>query len=963
MGGRRRTLSLAILIVLAAGLSGVAAPALPAQADGPVWAAGSAPADRAGADGSAGMNPTGPGVPVVLVHGLTASGPAVWGDRDSDGKGLYGHLVRAGYEPGRTLLCFDYAEDPGADYRALAAVGLEGIVRQAMTAAGSTRVDIVTFGSGALVARYWVAACGGEDGPAPLRNLVMIAPPNHGQFQVDLLKILYHVDRLVDGGAAAVYPPGGRSAADLLAGPPAFAGEDAYVAARAGAYELLYGSYVLSTRLLGGSLSASSDRIPPGYEAWIAATYPDLVEELIYSAETSPVSDPFGLTRAYYELLSLRAGRQLHLARVVAATRLPSLPPLSELVSGDWRSALTGYLKQLLLEWGLARAGDLWRRERAGLGLTLGSLLTGFSVGSPALSRLVPEYLVFPADTPARTAGGLAPGRRVLCNWFLHAWREAEARARPGDSRYVTVAGSWPNLYGFAGLGVGPNDLVVETSSTLTEPHPPDVFVRRTGLFSVHRALARDLGVAGAVLATLAGPAVSRAGTLPAQSAPAEPASPAETGAGPSGAAAAAFGPASETGFGSASLWVPDYRTLPTDGPVTVEVRATDPGASGLADLQVLCWVASIEMGADGAPAAGSPPAPLVDLTLGARYAAGRTAVAPKSGETAGSDAVWGGPAVVREGVLTVGRPDPGKGLVLGVRLVPDPEAGPGHLTMTRYLERSARLPFSYSVIPGAAATGPGAVAGVDESVPGETASARTDSGSTGPGGAAAVGEDHDGASAGPAGPNEPGGEPSPVSDDRDGSGPDPDGQIPVEIVPTTEPPLINVVRVTKMTTRKREDRTYHDRWEWNFGDGETLVDDDPSNTRVTVIHTYRSEGDYTVRAVSVANDGQVLRELTWTAQAREGPTAGGMTFEFDGKPARFELKAEVSRPPHTRKQVIKAYPGWVFFVVWEKPGMFEVRGAVSVRQSYEFPERRLTIYNTYIVVVPVEVFVPGLTG
>ncbi|HCJ10153.1 MAG TPA: hypothetical protein DHW14_03165, partial [Clostridiales bacterium] len=104
---------------------------------------------------------TGLRVPVVLVHGFTAGGPRVWGDRSAEGRGLYGCLVRAGYVPGKTLFCSDYGDAPAADYTGLALVRLARVVSRALAASGADRVDIVTFGSGALVARYWVAAAGG----------------------------------------------------------------------------------------------------------------------------------------------------------------------------------------------------------------------------------------------------------------------------------------------------------------------------------------------------------------------------------------------------------------------------------------------------------------------------------------------------------------------------------------------------------------------------------------------------------------------------------------------------------------------------------------------------------------------------------------------------------------------------------------------------------------------------------
>jgi len=186
------------------------------------------------------------------------------------------------------------------------------------------------------------------------------------------------------------------------------------------------------------------------------------------------------------------------------------------------------------------------------------------------------------------------------------------------------------------------------------------------------------------------------------------------------------------------------------------------------------------------------------------------------------------------------------------------------------------------------------------------------------------------------------------------------------------------VIRVTKMTTTKHESRVFHARWEWDFGDGEQHTDHDPSHTLVDVVHTYMGAGTYAARAVSWANDGRLLRELTWNVEVEAGQA---VAFEAEtivepvvdivlsgpqkwvtGRPARFQVTVEVSWPPRTRRQVLRAYPGWLFDVVWEKPGAFEVRAAVNVRQSYEFPERRLTVSNTYIMIVPIEIFTPGLT-
>ncbi|HCJ11131.1 MAG TPA: hypothetical protein DHW14_08235, partial [Clostridiales bacterium] len=432
-----------------------------------------------------------------------------------------------------------------------------------------------------------------------------------------------------------------------------------------------------------------------------------------------------------------------------------------------------------------------------------------------------------------------------------------------------------------------------------------------------------------------------------------------------------------------ACLWRPEYRVLPepaAGGPRggaavrTLEVRTMDPVWCGLEGLEVRAWVGVVEVGPDGTPLPGEVPAPVsfleFDRGQGAASAPARAPVSP------------GGPLTGR---AELAPPPPGTALVLGVRLVPDPAAGPGYLTMARYLGLATEIPFSYTVTPGRPG-GPATAVGEAEGGPEGGEDVVVDA-PGGPQEEARAGPGDDGSHVPEGRPDEaPGGEPGQGTGSPAGSVGSPSGA-EVEIVPTPEPPpLVNVIRVTKMTTRKRERRVYHARWEWDFGDGERWVDDDPRHTKVTVTHTYDIPGTYTVRAVSLANDGRLLRELSWTVEAgRDGPdgTGEGFSFTFEaetvvepevvlrldgpvkwitGRPARFVLTAQVSRPPHTRRQVIRAYPGWSFDVVWEKPGRFEVRAAVTVRQSYEFPERRLTLWNTYVVVTKVEVFVPGLT-
>jgi len=899
-----------------------------------------------------------PSVPLVLIHGATCGGPEVWGDRRPGARGLYGRLLAAGYQPGRTLFTYDYAGGASVDYAMLAEVGLDRIVSGALEAAGTDVVDIVTFGTGALAARYWVACRAPGGGPAPLRNLVMVAPPNHGQFQADLLKVLYHTDRLVrqpPAGAAGEAAGGGAPAgvaggsAESFPDPPPFTTEDAYVSRRARDYQRLYGEYVLEARLLGDSA------VVPGYDSWLSAERPTLVQSCIYGAETQPSPAGPGLTRAYYEILSLRVGRQLYLARVASAARVPPLPPLEELLSEKWRSELLSYLKTLLLDWGLPKAGRLWTEHRAGFGLSLGEMLTGLEPQSAAVSRLVPTFLAFPGPgaTPCLVE---APRRPVLTNGFLFDWERREAAARPAGSRYVAIAGSSPGPLGLTGLDVGPNDLVIEAASALTEPAAPDTFLLGTGLLWNHRLLPRNPRVASAVLAALnespRGYAEAASGAVGA--------GPVRSGTGTAGLWQPAYAVLADAGGSSVEPREPMEPEEPTDGSgavpaastvMKVDVAVGDPASAELDGLEARVWVAWADGPGSGAPP-GRAPVPVQTVVL-------------KPARGAGSD------TGVLVGQLTVPSPAPGHRLVLGVRLVPAAQPGRGFLVMGRYLGRQPLVPFSFSV-----------------SVSPESGEESGETGAEGDG-------PPSGAGAEPA--QEPGAEPGPDSGSPAGSGDDPTAAGRAEIVPTPKPPLIDVVRVTKLTTDKREDRTFHAGWEWDFGDGERWSDSDPSHTKVTVRHTFTTPGTYRVAALSLGPDGKTLRELHWEVKAARdgsgavlaapgGPAAvdaDGMTFSFEaetivepvvtlslegprkwvtGKPARFTLRADVSWPPRTRRQVLKAYPGWSFDVVWEKPGRFEVRAAVTVKQSYEFPDQRITVYNTYVTVRTVEVLTPGLT-
>ncbi|MHB8946697.1 MAG: hypothetical protein ACYC6I_09235, partial [Bacillota bacterium] len=74
------------------------------------------------------------------------------------------------------------------------------------------------------------------------------------------------------------------------------------------------------------------------------------------------------------------------------------------------------------------------------------------------------------------------------------------------------------------------------------------------------------------------------------------------------------------------------------------------------------------------------------------------------------------------------------------------------------------------------------------------------------------------------------------------------------------------------------------------------------------------------------------------------------------GKPAEFRVTAEVDDPPYSENKVVSIDPGPIFFVIWERPGTFDVSAAVTVRLSYRFPERSVFVVDTYVEKVEVQV-------
>jgi triacylglycerol lipase len=103
--------------------------------------------------------------PVVLLHGIT-------GDRTISWPVLGPALARDGY----CVFAVDYGQR-GTQPMEQSAPGIAAFVDAVLAATGATKVAIVGYSEGGLIARYYLRFLGGV---SKVSELVGIAPPNHG---------------------------------------------------------------------------------------------------------------------------------------------------------------------------------------------------------------------------------------------------------------------------------------------------------------------------------------------------------------------------------------------------------------------------------------------------------------------------------------------------------------------------------------------------------------------------------------------------------------------------------------------------------------------------------------------------------------------------------------------------------------------------------------------------------------
>ena len=203
------------------------------------------------------------------------------------------------------------------------------------------------------------------------------------------------------------------------------------------------------------------------------------------------------------------------------------------------------------------------------------------------------------------------------------------------------------------------------------------------------------------------------------------------------------------------------------------------------------------------------------------------------------------------------------------------------------------------------------------------------------------------------------------VPESPDGSGPD------------LGYPLIRMVNRSKRTTHKEPKETYHEYWLLDFGDGTTQRID--ANCDLTISHSFPKPGQFEVVAESYCGDRKLLRR-TWSVVVKGPDDAtrsfscssvarvvgsldlGGPIMWVTGKPAVYAADFRIEAPDNVEVVSVKFDPGPKFAVVWERAGDFHVTCAATVTLRYLLEDATVSVENTYVRDVTVEVLTTGVT-
>lgn len=893
---------------------------------------------------------------VVLIPGPGGLGEDVW--HPDEGGGLYRALTGAGFTPGDDLFAL-----PGGytDFTAAAENDLAPLMEELGRRRPITRVDFITHSAGVLTARYYIDTAGG--GAPPVGQIIAIAPPSRGSWLADTVRasafrraMLEHVLRR----------SGGRIGANRLRAGGGSPGEMELVASLFDAVYPTYRKYLLRGRFLPtGS--------PQPFGEWLSLSDPALARDLAdplppfgAGALPAPGVDPPGpgrdLSTAYYTRTALDAA-----GYVFQQTR-PVYEVLAEqwwtgiVVTGEWTTTLAIWLTERAARLGFHLAGRevsrVWQ-EAVGRGFTA---LSGVEPLDDGLRRLVAENVAGAGSGPAAQVLGAGGDAGLPGNVWLAGWNSTRSQQSRGV-RTVYIAGAV--LPADSALAAGPmeGDGVVALGDAFLAGDADDEWhIVGGGMAAGHGALPRHKDVVAAVIRALqwdmapgtpGGPAAPRDATpagrgggigwsarLQASDAvPAYARVPAAPGSarpdlgqaghpgGAGGAAGGARGPAeglllrAAVPPGSPGAWLWAWLTEPGGARRKVDIGHLSPGETRFIALE---------------PGSGPDP---VRITVGVRHhrGGGPRWLPPRTG--AAHSRMAKTTATVELSLEPAGAARPGEVVPL--------QAGPP----------SAALP-----------------GGGPPPEPSRTAAApaRGEKASQPPPG-------HHGT---PGPPSRPSGEVPPAANPpaagpgrADGGG---DHGQPGE-------PVIAVTRRSKQTARLKRFMPEHSYWEWHV-DGAIVHRDLAGGTEGYFTYRFAAPGTRAVKARSIAADGTVLREKLWSVPVSAAESSSGREWEFiahaprapairmeldgpvmwvTGRPARFQVKAEVEAPDYGRVVETGFDPGSAFQVIWARPGTgFPVEAAVYAVVRYDFPDGgTLTMRFTETAAAEVEVLALGGGG
>lgn len=892
--------------------------------------------DLSGEPAQAASGLTGGRVPVILVHGLRGSGESTWGQPEYPGdqpKGMYLSLCRSGYEPGKTLFVCDYEEDNLGDFREIARRFLVPAIDRALQASGLARVDLVCRSMGGLVGRAYVSS---PDYRGDIRTLVMIATPSRGSFGAGIVKAAEMTElqeQLRHRGAVHELPLERPELPRKDRLDVKFTNEVEYVSRQAlKVWEPVFNHYYATAWLLAEA-AGGGRRQPPDFFRWLAEEFPEPYVELIKDGQRPPLSpayEPAGpgsfvlaapgpgesLTVAYYNLLAVQTARRNFFAGLrsePSEATTPGVPGQSLL------ERVVGWFQRVIGE----RLGAWARKSGQGLLLWAMDHLAGLDPRGRAADCLIEEYAglsvggPLAVDTGGQQAvtryGGAVGQPSVVGNYYLKTWNDYDAGRReaegaqaisvaadgfPAGVRYVSLAGQIPNVWSAWWPDVGPNDVIVETSSTFLPLEDNDVYGLYASLVTTNHSW---LGGGGKCYKDLVSALTDY---YPVQ---------------------ASFGPKYTPGRSKLVEYTRQGRaTATTYRPTYLELKLP---ASGQARVELTVEQIGPARTAAGGLAAGEPGLQAwAYLDLG-RQGLWRYPLA----FTADGTGLWTASLELNVPV-EIGQE---ARVLVGLRTEADgdPAVGPPADVKTAFRYTLGFTPGEVNAVGQAGSASGGAAQG-------------------------ASGQD----TSPPQGSGEPVGLP----------------QAPAS-VPAV--PRIYATHRDKETVSLMPQVTAHARWEWDFGDGTVLADDDPGHIESAVSHAFPGPGTYTVRAVSTAGDGQPLAEWAWeeaigedgehsrTYTATTLPVVDvelrleGPLAWVTGRPAEYRLSYTISPlPPGVIAELTYLYPGPAFEMVWQKPGTFTVTGALAVRITYDGGSGLWSVTNVYTVDRAAKVYATVIT-